>query len=133
MPDNHGFSTAYGPIRTLDQTMLHFHLCHKQSQPPMLTLILPSAPKNIRIPLHLDLKIPQLSIIYEEGLPLPPSDKSKLLYHVNRTTGVQRLYILPSVVFDILVIAHRNEHPSFLHCYEIITCSWFIQGLTKML
>lgn len=64
---------------------------------------------------------------------LPPPDKTKLLYHVNRLTGVHRLYIPPSVAPDILAIAHEEGHPGFSRCYQIIVRSWFIRGLTKLL
>ncbi len=60
-------------------------------------------------------------------------DKSKLFYHVNRLTNVQRLCIPLSVAPDILAIAHGEGHPRFSRCYKIIACSWFIHGLTKLL
>ncbi len=66
-----------------------------------------------------------------EGLPRP--DKAKLLYHVNRLTNVHRLCIPPSVATDILGIAHGEGHPGFSRCFEIISRSWFIRGLTKLL
>ncbi len=66
-----------------------------------------------------------------EGLPAP--DKSQLLFHINRLTNVHRLCIPPSVALDILAIAHGKDHPGFSRCYEIITRSWFIRGLTKLL
>ena len=66
-----------------------------------------------------------------EKLPVP--DKSKLLYHINRITNVHRLCIPPFVALDILAIAHGEGHPGFSRCYEIITRSWFIRGLTKLL
>lgn len=64
---------------------------------------------------------------------LPISDKSKLLYHVNRVTGVHRLWIPPSVVPDIFAIAHGEGHPDFSRYYEIIARFWFIHGLIKLL
>lgn len=66
-----------------------------------------------------------------DGLPSP--DKAKLLYHVSKMTGVYRLCIPPSVALNILAIAHGEGHPDFSRCYEIITQSWFIWGLTKLL
>ncbi len=54
---------------------------------------------------------------------LPPPDKTKLLYHVNRLTGVHRLCIPPLVAPDILAIAHGEGHPGFSRCYEIIARS----------
>ena len=65
------------------------------------------------------------------GLPAP--EKSKLLYHVNKLTGVYWLCILPSVAPDILVIAHREGHLGFSHCYKIIAHSWLIRSLIKLL
>ena len=64
---------------------------------------------------------------------LPSSDKSRLLYHVNRVINVHRLCIPPSVTPDILAIAHGEGHPKFSHCYKIISRSWYIRGLTKLL
>ena len=66
-----------------------------------------------------------------EGLPAP--DKSRLLYHVNRITNVHRLCIPPSVAPDILAVAHEEAHPGFSRCYEIISRSWYVRGLTKLL
>lgn len=65
-----------------------------------------------------------------KGLPAP--DKSKLLYHVNKTTNVHRLCIPPSVVPDILVFVYGEGHPEFSRCYEIISRFWYIRGLTKL-
>ena len=53
----------------------------------------------------------------------PTSDKFKLLYHVNKLTGIHRLCVLPSVALDILAIAHGEGHLGFACCYEIISCS----------
>ena len=66
-----------------------------------------------------------------KGLPKPA--KAKLLYHVNRLTNVYRLCIPPSVALDILGIAHGEGHPGFSRCYEIVSCSWYIHGLMKLL
>lgn len=63
----------------------------------------------------------------------PAPDKSKLLYHVNKLTGVHRLCVPPSVAPDILAIAHGEGHPGFARCYKIISRSWFVKGLTKLL
>ena len=53
----------------------------------------------------------------------PAADKTKLLYHVNKLTGVHRLCISPSVAPDVLAIAHGEGHPGFARCYKIISCS----------
>ena len=66
-----------------------------------------------------------------EGLPAP--DKSKLFYHIDRLTNVHRLCVPLSVAPDILAVAHGESHPGFSCYYEIITRSWFIRGLTKLL
>ena len=64
---------------------------------------------------------------------LPRPDKAKLLYHVNRLTNVHRLCIPRSVAPNILGIAQGEGHPGFSRCFEIVSCSWFIRGLTKLL
>ena len=64
---------------------------------------------------------------------LPSPDKSRLLYHVNRVTNVHRLCIPPSVAPDILVIAYGKGHLGFSRCYKIISRSWYVRGLTKLL
>lgn len=64
---------------------------------------------------------------------LPPLDKIKLLYHINKVINVHYLYILPLVTSDIFVIAHWKGYPSFSYYYKIITCFWFIWGLIKLL
>ena len=66
-----------------------------------------------------------------EGLPAP--DKSRLFYHINRITNVYRLCIPPSVAPDILAIAHGEGHLRFFRCYEIISRSWYIHSLPKLL
>lgn len=53
----------------------------------------------------------------------PVPDKSKLLYHINRFTGIYCLCILPSVTLNILAIAHGEGHPGFAGYYKIISCS----------
>ena len=58
---------------------------------------------------------------------------SRLIFHLDHLTGVRSLCITPSVAPKLLAIAHGKGHPGFLHCYEIISWSWFIQGLTKVL
>lgn len=68
-----------------------------------------------------------------ENSTLPPPDKTKLLYQINRTTGNLHLCIPPTVAPDILQIVHGEGHPGFSRCYKIITRSWYIQGLTRLL
>lgn len=68
-----------------------------------------------------------------ENSTLPPPNKTKLLYQINRTTGNLRLCIPSTVAPDILQIAHGEGHPGFSCCYKIITRSWYIRGLTRLL
>ena len=56
-----------------------------------------------------------------------------LVYHVDRLSGVQRLYIPQALVKEILAIAYGDGHPGFQRYYEIITKSWYIHGLTSVL
>ena len=58
---------------------------------------------------------------------------NKLIFHLDRSTGVRRLCIPPFVAPELLSIAHSEGHPGFSCCHEIISRSWFIQGLTKLL
>ena len=60
-------------------------------------------------------------------------DKSNLLYYINRLINVHRLCIPPSVALDILAIAYGEGHLVFSCCYKIITHSWYIRGLAKLL
>lgn len=56
-----------------------------------------------------------------------------LLYHVDRITGVCRLCIPPLVAKNVITIAHGEGHPGFARCHEIVSRSWFIKGLTRIL
>ena len=56
-----------------------------------------------------------------------------LIYHVDRATGHRRLCIPPSVVADVLEIGHGDGHPGFARCYERVSSSWYIRGLSKLL
>lgn len=94
----------------------------------------PRPKENTRVLLQPNnLKMPWQLVILKEDLLLLPLDKAKLLYYVNKKTGIQYLGIPPSVALNILPVAHENRYPGFFYCYEIITLSWFIQGLIKML
>lgn len=89
---------------------------------------------NTRVLLLLEgLEILLPSVTPLKNFLLLPLNKTKLLYQVNRMTGVQCLYISPFLIPNILAIAHENWHPSSSHCYEFIMHSWFIQGLIKLL
>ena len=58
---------------------------------------------------------------------------NKLIFHLDRSTGVRHLCIPPSVAPKLLSIAHGEGYPGFSRCHEIISRSWFIRGLTKLL
>lgn len=62
----------------------------------------------------------------------PPSPED-LMYHIDRVTGHQRLCIPPALVKEILHLAHGNGHPGFQRCYEIVSTSWYIRGLSNQL
>lgn len=70
--------------------------------------------------------------VLESSKKLPRSDKSKLLYYVNRLTNVQDLCILSFVTLNILAIVYGEGHLRFFHCYKIIVHFWFIRDLTKL-
>ena len=62
------------------------------------------------------------------------SSDGRLIYHVDKTTGVKRLCIPQAVVKDILDIAHSaSGHLGFARCYERVSSSWYIRGLTRCL
>ena len=63
----------------------------------------------------------------------PTSDKSKLLYHINKLTNVHHLCISPSVALDIRIVAHGEGYLRFSCCYKIIIDLWCISGLIKLL
>ena len=75
----------------------------------------------------------------EHASDLPASEPARqaggaqLIYHLNRVTGVRRLCIPPAVAPDLLAIAHGEGHPGFARCHKIISRSWYIRGLTKLL
>ena len=76
---------------------------------------------------------PRNSPVVLEDSRLPPPNKTKLLYHVNRTIGNLRLCITPAMAPEILQIAYGEGHLSFSCCYEIVTHCWYIWGLTRLL
>lgn len=76
---------------------------------------------------------PDGSTVIIENSTRPPSNKTKLLYHVNRTTDNLRLCILSAVASDILQIGYGEGHPSFSRYYKIVTRSWYIWSLIRIL
>lgn len=59
--------------------------------------------------------------------------ENNLLYYFDRITEVYRLCILLAIVKDVIAIAHREKHPGFAYYCKIVSRSWFIKGLTKLL
>ena len=77
----------------------------------------------------------------EHASDLPASESARprctggaqLIYHLDRVTGVRQLYIPPAVAPNLLAITHGESHPGFARCHEIISRSWYIRELTKIL
>ena len=62
------------------------------------------------------------------------SSDGRLIYHIDKATGVRRLCIPAAVVKDVLAVAHTAEgHMGFARCYERVAGSWYIRGLTRYL
>ena len=60
--------------------------------------------------------------------------RNRLIYHIDKATGVRRLCIPQSVVKEVLDIAHTAEgHLGFARCFERVAHSWYIRGLTRHL
>ena len=58
---------------------------------------------------------------------------AQLIYHLDCVTGIRRLCILLAVAPDLLAIVHDKGHSGFACCHKIISRSWYIRGLTKIL
>lgn len=56
-----------------------------------------------------------------------------LIFHLDRLNSVCHLYISPTTVSELFIIAHSKEHLGFSRYHEIISQSWFIWALTKLL
>ena len=69
----------------------------------------------------------------EEQLGIFEPSTNKLIFHLDCSTGVRCLCISLSVAPELLAITHGEGHLGFSHCHEIISRSWFIRGLTKLL
>lgn len=81
----------------------------------------------------------------EEQVSVSPQDTSAdaskeatcddLIFHVDKISGSQRLCVPSNLVKEIFMIAHGNNngHPGFQRCYEIVSTSWYIHGLTRLL
>lgn len=68
-----------------------------------------------------------------EPTELMNSKIAQLIYHLDCVTGIRQLCISPSVTPDLIDIVHGEAHPGFACCHEIISRSWYIRGLTKIL
>ena len=65
---------------------------------------------------------------------VPAPAESRLIYHIDKATGIRRLCIPAAVVKDVLAVAHTAEgHMGFARCYERVAGSWYIRGLTRYL
>lgn len=49
------------------------------------------------------------------------ADKKKLLYYVDKVTGIHHLCIPPLVTTEIITLAHNTSHSGFSRYFEIIT------------
>ncbi len=58
---------------------------------------------------------------------------AQLIYHLNHVTGICQLCILLAVAPKLLAIAYSKGYSRFAFCHKIISYSWYIQGLTKIL
>lgn len=63
----------------------------------------------------------------------PPALRHKLIYHIDLVSGVYRLCVPTSVASEVIAIAHGEGHPGFARYYEIVSRSWYIRDLTKLL
>ncbi len=61
------------------------------------------------------------------------NEDQDLIYHVNKFTEEKRLCILSNCVSNILTIAHEQKHSDFEVSFEIISRSWYIKDLIKIL
>ncbi len=111
----------------VDKALLPFILA--DAQPPDSDPYFQPRPEP---PENTVLEFDSISPLETESIVLGP-DTSRWIFHLDRLTGVRRLCIPLSVVPELLAIAHGEGHPGFLRCHEIISRSWFIRGLTKVL
>lgn len=75
----------------------------------------------------------ELAVAITTKGPNASTPNDKLLYHVDRITGMQRLCIPLKVAPEVIAIAHGEGHPRFAKCHKIILKSWYIRGLTSQL
>ena len=65
-----------------------------------------------------------------------PSEEAtgRLIYHQDKSSGVRRLCIPGTVVKEVLAVAHTAEgHMGFARCYDRVSSSWYIRGLSRYL
>ena len=59
---------------------------------------------------------------------------NRLIYYVEKSTGVRRLCISEAVVKDILDVTHTAKgHMGFARCFKRVLSSWCVRGLTRYL
>lgn len=63
----------------------------------------------------------------------PLALRHKLIYYNNHVSGMYCLCIPTSVATEVIAIMHGEGHPGFAWCYEIVSRSGYIRGLTKLL
>lgn len=75
---------------------------------------------NLEPPSNATLEPDSVSLLEEQSLFVKPAT-SGLIFHLGCSTSVHWLCISFSVAPEFLAIAHREGHPSFLRCHEIIS------------
>lgn len=117
---------------SLDKTILPFIFC--SAKPPSSTdqYIVPRPKPQDHAS---DLSISEHSSDLPVSEPVWPryTKGAQLIYHLDRVIGMRQLCISPAVALDLLAIAYSEGHPGFARCREIISRSWYISGLTKIL
>lgn len=101
---------------------------------PSSEIVFP-CPKNLAVPSpkfkEATLPLGGSMVIIVDSTLLSPN-KTKLLYHVNRTIGNLQLCIPPAVAPNVLQIAHGKSHQDFSCYYKIVTRSGYIRGLIRL-
>lgn len=75
------------------------------------------------------------AIINNQGdeITASPALGFKLIYYIDYISNVHCLYILTLVVLEIIIIVYIKGHFGFVQYYKIVSCFWYIRGLTKLL
>ena len=59
--------------------------------------------------------------------------EKNLIYYVNKWNDVKRLCISKNCIKNILNIAHDSDHSEYVKIHDIVTKSWYIHDLIKIL